>query len=55
MSDGDVAYQWPCALRTAHGPHRPTQATLTDRQIAEHGGNCPGVGAHPATMIGRAS
>ncbi len=31
-----VEFEWPCDLRIAHGPH----------------GDCPGVKAHPATMIG---
>jgi hypothetical protein len=33
----DDHFQWPCGRRVAHGPH----------------GKCPGVKAHPNTMIGR--
>lgn len=31
-------FKWPCDRRVAHKPH----------------GNCPGVKAHPNTMIGKA-
>lgn len=45
-------FRWPCARRTAHGPH----ATPCDQCDEEgHGqcpNECPGVAAHPLTMIG---
>lgn len=45
-------FRWPCERRYAHGPH-PTPCD----QCAEEGHGqcpnaCPGVGAHPLTMIG---
>lgn len=41
MSDV-TGFEWPCHRRDAHGPH--------DRAWIDP---CPGVKAHPATMIGR--
>jgi hypothetical protein len=59
MSDGN--FDWPCSKRRAHGPHL--------KECHNHVGGvsnyvrgkqcpncvvCPGVKAHPATMIGGA-
>lgn len=45
-------FQWPCSKREAHGPHQ-----IERRDWAVEGDlwkvSCPGVRAHPDTMIGR--
>ncbi len=52
MSD----FKWPCDRRVAHGPHavpcsqHGTRYTLCDFDCDIE---CPGVKAHPNTMIGR--
>ena len=52
-------FKWPCARRDAHGPHRTSKPVMEPsvnghlpvmRDIEEY--DCPGVKAHPATMIG---
>ena len=53
-------FEWPCDKRTAHGPHEVRNTiALTDDQLVDaidlgvtHPA-CPGVKAHPSTMIGR--
>lgn len=56
-------FRWPCDIRRAHGPHQ-RKPVGTVRLLAQFpmyvgpGGkltanpDCPGVKAHPATMIG---
>lgn len=49
---------WPCDRRDAHGPHHVTERESAGdgvTQVYEPCGefDCPGVQAHPATMIGR--
>ena len=48
-------YNWPCDLRIAHGPHDIRNERLSD--VLAPGDlpfrKCPGVQAHPNTMIGR--
>lgn len=49
-------FGWPCDLRTAHGPHVLVTEEIHDasgRLLATRAEDCPGVGAHPDTMIGR--
>ena len=46
MSD----FNWPCPRREAHGPHRPKR---TNELGHTYQFDCPGVRAHPNTMIGR--
>lgn len=42
-------FEWPCDKRRAHGPHEVVERTgPQDWELSE----CPGVLAHPATMIG---
>lgn len=43
-------FQWPCDLRIAHGPHPIRYYSLSTRKVKER--ECPGVRAHPNTMIG---
>ena len=38
-------FKWPCNRRIAHGPHIIEEGTKYEK-------SCPGVLAHPATMIG---
>ena len=40
-------FEWPCYKRHAHGPHEVEAETDDDWNW-----DCPGVKAHPATMIG---
>lgn len=40
-------FEWPCHKRTAHGPH---EVWATDFDATDY--KCPGVPAHPDTMIG---
>lgn len=52
-------FNWPCNKREAHGPHRakvenpsvmlPTNPPKKSYQFID----CPGVKAHPKTMIGK--
>jgi len=44
-------FEWPCAKRIAHGEHE-----IEDHgEVMEYGRSfCPGVAAHPATLIGGA-
>jgi hypothetical protein len=59
-------FQWPCDKRIAHGPHiieldHSTPQRVTDFVVVTEDGkgfkgpyrSCPGVRAHPDTMIGR--
>lgn len=46
MADHD----WPCDRRDAHHPH---EIDTYEEQQRTGLLLCPGVGAHPATMIGR--
>lgn len=65
----DENFEWPCSRREAHGPHQrecvgwidpDPNAELNAPAYATGGGKvtpdpeCPGVRAHPNTMIGRA-
>lgn len=52
-------FEWPCAKRKAHGPHPDPDALHNFDCDADQddvdcgcGIECPGVKAHPATMIG---
>lgn len=51
-------FEWPCEKRTAHGPHLVEcgeESTCgLDIFDCDDDHNCPGVKAHPDTMIGRA-
>lgn len=48
-------FEWPCDKRIAHGPHDRTP--LDGYYVGGNGitteKRCPGVKAHPDTMIGR--
>jgi len=46
-------FGWPCDRRDAHGPHKIDRYDAVDEVAWVF--DCPGVAAHPATMIGRAS
>lgn len=43
-------FDWPCDLRIAHGPHVIVTSEGVRRSRIK---KCPGVRAHPDTMIGR--
>jgi hypothetical protein len=48
-------FDWPCDLRVAHGPHEVEiegimLPTVPPKPMMRE---CPGVKAHPNTMIGR--
>lgn len=43
-------YDWPCHLRIAHGPHTVIEQTAP-QDFEQY--PCPGVAAHPDTMIGQ--
>jgi hypothetical protein len=45
-------FKWPCDLRIAHGPHKVEISLLTGPGAFEEY-DCPGVKAHPDTMIGK--
>lgn len=49
-------FKWPCNKRTAHGPHQaPCTFDICPDQVLDCEDDthpCPGVKAHPATMIG---
>lgn len=44
-------FDWPCDRRDAHGPHTVREQMLTGPNEFEER-ECPGVKAHPTTMIG---
>lgn len=46
-----LQHPWPCHRRTAHGPHTITVSTNPPTHSRAY--PCPGVRAHPNTMIGR--
>lgn len=52
----DEKFEWPCRERRgeAHGPHEGTAYLddMPDGSLRVAQINCPGVKAHPATMIG---
>lgn len=48
----DDDYPWPCDLRIAHGPHE--NPVVNGETVIVGETTCPGVAAHPNTMIGRA-
>lgn len=64
-----MSFEWPCDRRDAHGPHPrpidpeiaavydvpPDQLDTIDPEVVGlvTPPDCPGVKAHPATMIGR--
>lgn len=60
-----IGFEWPCHKRRSHGPHKRTKVGDIHRDggwypvydngqgVKTEDGDCPGVKAHPATMIGR--
>lgn len=55
-------FPWPCEKRRSHGPHKRERINLWGPAPAVYAAgdgmvtqveDCPGVKAHPATMIGR--
>lgn len=46
----DHEYDWPCWKTGAHGPHEIIDGLC---EVAGEPRICPGVKAHPNTMIGR--
>ncbi len=53
----DTDFEWPCHRHYAHGPHTFRPYGDKPRGMVYPGSNrereCPGVKAHPNTMIGR--
>lgn len=50
-----MMFEWPCDKRRAHGPHDPVPCAIHSPNPALRCRDCfmcPGVKAHPATMIG---
>ncbi len=47
----DTDFEWPCNKHYAHGPHTVQPPKAPDRFVPTR--DCPGVKAHPNTMIGR--
>lgn len=51
--NSEEEFEWPCDREYAHGPHSLREPrTLSTQDI---GLDCPGVKAHPNTMIGKGS
>ena len=45
-------FRWPCERRVAHGPHPVPCDQCAEEGHGQCPNTCPGVGAHPLTMIG---